>query len=154
MLLLLFRLGPDRYALDAAEIGAVLPLVDIKALPGAPAGVAGVIAHRGQPVPVIDLPALALGRPAREVLSTRIVLTRYDADDGTPHWLGLIAESATETMRRDPADFTEPGLDNPDTPYLGKVATDPQGLIQLITPRRLLPPALREMLFQQLAAAG
>lgn len=71
MLFLTFRLGQDRYALDAGQIEAILPLVAIKQLPGAPAGVAGAIGYRGRPVPLIDLSLLALGRPAEPLLSTR-----------------------------------------------------------------------------------
>ncbi len=64
MLFILFQLGSDRYALPAGQVAEVLPLVALKALLGAPAGVAGLIDYRGTAVPVIDLSALALGRPA------------------------------------------------------------------------------------------
>ena len=55
MLFLTFQLGVDRYALDAKRVAEVLPLVDIKQIPHAPAGVAGVFNYRGTPVPVIGI---------------------------------------------------------------------------------------------------
>jgi chemotaxis-related protein WspB len=149
MLFLLFGLGTDRYALAADDVGEILPLVEIKALPGAPVAIAGLINYRGRPVPVIDLSALALGRPAQQRLSTRIVLSRYGTADGAARWLGLIVEQATGMMHRSATDFVAADVDNDATPYLGPVASDPHGLIQWVDPAKLLPPEIREMLFQQ-----
>src|SRR5215216_5089516 len=101
MLFLLFQLGSERYALDAGQVVAVLPRLGVKAIPHAPSAVAGLCQYRGVPVPVIDLSALALGRPSANRLSTRIVLVQFPNPVGGPHLLGLLAERATETLRRD-----------------------------------------------------
>ena len=71
-------------------------------------------------------------------MSTRIIIVRYPDGNGTLHLLGLIAEKATETVRRDPADFTDSGVVNDDAPYLGPVATDPNGLVQWIEVTRII----------------
>ncbi len=149
MLFLQFQLGKDRYALDSSQVVEVLPLLDIKQIPQAPVGVAGAFNYRGKPVPVIDLSELALGRPARLHMSTRIIVVRYPDGNGTLHLLGLIAEKATETVRRDPADFTVSGVINDGAPYLGPVATDPDGLVQRIDVPQLLSAAVRDVLFKQ-----
>jgi chemotaxis-related protein WspB len=149
MLFLQFQLGKDRYALDSSQVVEVLPLLGIKQIPQAPAGVAGAFNYRGKPVPVIDLSELALGRPARLHMSTRIIIVRYPDGNGTQHLLGLIAEKATETVRRDPADFADSGVVNDGAPYLGPVATDPNGLVQRIEVTQLLPAAVRDVLFKQ-----
>jgi chemotaxis-related protein WspB len=151
MLFLLFKLGKDRYALDTAGIDEILPLIGIKALPGSPPGIAGAMNYRGSPVPVIDLSILILGRPAPPRLSTRIVVVRYQGEDGLPHQLGLIAEHATEIVRRDPAEFAPSGVSNRGAPYLGPVVADPDGLIQQVETSQLLPASVRDMLFQRLA---
>ncbi|MEX3822763.1 chemotaxis protein CheW, partial [Paraburkholderia sp. BR14262] len=52
MLFLVFELDGERYALDAREIAHVLPLAPVRAFPGAPAYIAGVIDYEGAPVPV------------------------------------------------------------------------------------------------------
>ena len=39
MLFILFQLGRDRYALDAAQVAEVLPLMELKALPRGRPGV-------------------------------------------------------------------------------------------------------------------
>lgn len=149
MLFLYFQLGNDRYALDCSQVIEVVPLLGIKRIPQAPAAVAGAFNYRGKPVPVIDLSVLALGRPARHHMSTRIVIVIYPGADSAQHLLGLIAEKATQTLRRDPADFTESGVVNDDAPYLGPVATDPNGLLQWIEVKKLLPASVRDVLFKQ-----
>lgn len=149
MLFLYFQLGNDRYALDCSQVIEVVPLLGIKRIPQAPAAVAGAFNYRGKPVPVIDLSVLALGRPARHHMSTRIVIVIYPGADSAQHLLGLIAEKATQTLRRDPADFTESGVVNDDAPYLGPVATDANGLLQWIDVKKLLPASVRDVLFKQ-----
>ena len=147
MLFLLFQLGSDRYALPAGEVAEVLPLVSLKAVPGTPPGVAGLMDYRGTAVPVIDLSALALGRPAARRVSTRVLMVKYPLPGGEMRLLGVIAERATETIARQPADFQPTGLAGDDTRYLGPVAHDPRGLIQRIEIGALLTPALRAALF-------
>ena len=107
----------------------------------------GLFNYRGAPVPVIDLSQLTLGRPAARRLSTRIVLVHYPDADGRTRLLGLIAERATQTVRREPTDFVSSGVTSDGAPYLGPVATDARGLLQWIDVRTLLPPAVRDVLF-------
>src|SRR4051812_41962294 len=139
MLFLLFQLGKDRYALDASQVAEVLPLVNIKKLPQSPPGIAGAFSYRGTPTPVLDLSEFALGKPAQARLSTRLILVHYPTHNGKAELLGLIAEKATETLRRDVTEFTDAGVTNDNTPYLGPVTTDSRGIIQWIELNRLLP---------------
>jgi len=152
MLFLLFRAGGEWYALDAGLVAQVLPLVNIRPIPHSAPGVAGVITYRAAPVPVIDLSELMLGRPATARLSTRIVLVHYPAEDGATKLLGLIVEGATETLRRDPAEFVAHGVASAAALYLGAMATDVRGLIQRVEVSQLLPATLRETLFCKDAA--
>ena len=152
MLHLLIALDADRYALDAGAVVEVVPLVALRAIPQAPRGVAGILNYRGTPVPVIDLCALALGRPARDRLTTRIVLVDYPDRHGTAHVLGLIAERVEGTLRREPGAFRPYGIANADTPYLGPVVEDAQGLIQRVEIAQLLPDVVQRVLFPELAA--
>jgi chemotaxis-related protein WspB len=149
MLFLLFQLGKDRYALDAGQIAEVLPLVTIKALPLAPRGIAGLFNYHGEPVPAVDLSELALGQPARRRISTRIIVAHYADAHGGSRLLGLLAENATEAVRREPAEFADAGVHNTAAPYLGPVANDAGGLVQWVQVRHLLPEAVREALYRQ-----
>jgi chemotaxis-related protein WspB len=86
MLYLLFQIGKDRYAIEARQAVEVLPFVDLERIPPAlstpsvptqrPRGVAGIFNYRGQPMVAVDLCDLILGRPARELLSTRIIVVK------------------------------------------------------------------------------
>jgi chemotaxis-related protein WspB len=148
MLFLLFQIGTERYALEARQVAEVLPLVNIKRIPMTPPGVAGIINYHGTPAPVLDLNELALGEPAPERLSTRIIMAHYHDRAGTRRLLGLIAGRTTETLRREPADFRPAGITPAGAGYLGPVATDERGLIQWVEIDRLLPDSLQQLLFR------
>jgi chemotaxis-related protein WspB len=150
MLYLLFRIGQDRYAIRTDRIVAVLPLVEWKALPPAPRGVAGVFNYHGSPVPLIDIGELATQQPSRTTMSTRILLLDYlptfsEAADkeaagkeaGATHLLGLLAEEATTTLRRTEEEFSEPGVTIRDAPYLGPVTMDGEEIIQRVEVNQL-----------------
>jgi chemotaxis-related protein WspB len=133
MLFLLFQIGPGRYAIEATRVVEVLPLMRVNHLPQAPAGMAGVLCYRGAPLPVIDLSAVILNRPAEQKLSTRILVV--DCADGRR--LGLIAERANGTLKRERNDFMETGVALEGVPYLGPVTRDERGFILWLDPDQL-----------------
>lgn len=53
--LVLVRHGEDRVGIDLASVREVLRMMRIQPLPGAPAGVLGVINVRGETIPVVDV---------------------------------------------------------------------------------------------------
>jgi chemotaxis-related protein WspB len=154
MLFVLFRLGEDRYALEASRVVEVVPLLEIKRLHRAPDGVAGIFNYRGRPVPAVDLAKLTLGRPALQHLSTRIIIVNYSDETGTNHLLGLIAEHATAMLRKDARDFVDPGMRTGNSPRLGPILLDNDGPIQWVHERALLPQTVSRLLFSELAAEG
>jgi chemotaxis-related protein WspB len=149
MLFLLFQLGKDRYALEASRVVEVVPLLALRQLPQAPQGVAGIFNYRGRPVPAIDLGALTLGQPASERLSTRIIIVNYPDGSGTDHLLGLVAEHATEMLRKEAEDFVDPGVQLGAAPYLGPILMEGTTAIQWIYEHRLLPEPMRQLLFSE-----
>jgi chemotaxis-related protein WspB len=150
MLFILFQIGQDRYALSARSIIEVLPLMNLKRVPCAPPGVAGVLNYRGSPVPVIDLNEMTLAEPAAQRLSTRIILVKYPLEPQHSRTLGLIAEHATNMIQRSVQDFVETGVESDEARYLGRVANDAGGLIQWIDVERLLTAEVRNVLFREL----
>ena len=142
MLFLLFQLGKDRYALEAARVVEVAPLLALKRLPQAPKGVAGIFNYRGRPVPAVDLSELTIGHPAGERLSTRIIVVNCPDESGHERLLGLVAEHATGMLRKDAKAFVDPGIQPGEAPYLGPVLMDNQGLIQWVHEQRLLSEPL------------
>ncbi|MGF6902517.1 chemotaxis protein CheW [Paraburkholderia sp. GAS348] len=151
MLFILFTLDSERYVIDATQVERLMPLTPQsppKTIPGAPSWVAGVLDHEGAPLPVIDLPALALGRPAAQLMSTRVVLVRYP-HAGTVRLLALLLEGATRTIRLSVDAFHDAGIDTPHARYLGPVASEAGGLVQWIRVEHLLPDAVKALLFPE-----
>jgi chemotaxis-related protein WspB len=95
-----------------------------------------------------------LGRPAVEHLSTRIIIVNYSPQAGTEQLIGLIAERATATMRREEQDFVNSGVRGAAAHFLGPMLTDDYGVIQLINPERLLQESGRTLLFAPPTEAG
>jgi chemotaxis-related protein WspB len=130
MLFLLFQIGAGRYAIEARRVVEVLPLMRVDRVPGASAA---MVCYRGEPLPVIDLSETILDRPSGQKLSTRIlVITRADGSR-----LGLIAERANETLKRQPEDFVQSGVTVKDALWLGPVTRDERGFVQWIDPDQL-----------------
>jgi chemotaxis-related protein WspB len=149
-LFLLFRIGSERYALEAVDIAEVLPRLALKPIAQTPAWVVGVFAHHGAVVPVIDLSALTFGHPAQTRTSTRLVLVHYRFDAERPsQLLGLILEQATDTLRCPAAEFKSYGLDNREARYLGPVREDEQGLLQWVRVQDLLSDSVRDVLYPE-----
>jgi chemotaxis-related protein WspB len=154
MLFLVFKLGKDRYAIETSKVVEVLPLVNVKQIPQAQAGVVGIFDYHGTPVPLIDLTELALGKPSRKWMSTRIILVNYYAESGQTHLLGVLAEQATETLRRNEEDFTGAGVTAAGASFLGAVTTDSAGIVQRIEIGNLLSESVRGQLFRERAGAA
>jgi chemotaxis-related protein WspB len=146
MLLLAFQLGNDRYAIEVTHVIEVLPLVDVKQLPRAPAGMAGMFDYHGEAVPLIDLAALVLGVPSRKWMSTRIIVVR-DSREPVTVVLGLLAEQVTETIRRSEEDFKNARVSISDAPYLGPVTTYAGSIVQRIEVQNLFSGIVRGLLF-------
>ena len=150
MKVLLFHIGRDRYGLPLAGIVRVLPLLELKQLPLTPDYVAGLMDLHGMPVPVIDLSRLA-GLPAAAAqFDTRIVIVDYRAPGGTTHALGLMASQVRGIADIDPQQLEDSGVAT--APFLGQVASDADGIVQLVELAHLLPPDVRALLFQDASA--
>lgn len=151
MKVLLFHIGRDRYGLPLAGIVRVLPLLELKQLPLTPDYVAGLMDLHGAPVPVIDLSRLAGLAPAAAQFDTRIVVVDYRAPDGDTHALGLLASQVRGIADIDPRKLDDSGVAT--APFLGQVASDADGIVQLVELEHLLAPDVRALLFPQGSAA-
>ncbi len=147
MLFLQFVVDKTRYVLAAGNIMEVVPLVPLQKQPNAPAHIAGLMNYRGSSLPVIDLSQLFAGRKAILRLSSRIVVVKVVLPDQETRNIGLLLEKATEILKMDEGEFSEPGIENPQALYLGKVVMDGQGMLQLISPEYILSAMDIELLF-------
>lgn len=135
MLYLVFDIGDHGYALAASEIIEMLPFIEPRPVRGAPMEVAGSIGYRGRYLPVIDLTAVELGRPAELRIGTRIAVVSVRVAERL-ETVGLILENATEMLRCDSGAFT---------PF----AKGPRGLVQRLDLRTLVPSHLLDRIAWQ-----
>lgn len=138
MLMLIFSVGDNLYALDTAHVVEVIPRVNLRQLHQVPEYVAGLFNYRGAIVSVIDLCQLIQNYPSRSYLSTRIIMVNYVGKDNTKRWLGLMAERVTETLNKPDKDLVDTEVALNETPYLGEMMMDEKGMIQRIRLEYLL----------------
>jgi len=154
MLLLTFQADNRHYAINARHVLEVIPIVEIRKLPGTPDYVRGVLNYRGKLVPVVDITLMLSGRASAEHLSSRIILAKYPEADESENVLGLLAEHATGTVNRDSETFTDPGITSPDMPWLGNISVDGEAMLQVVKIEDLLADELKAMLFAAPAENG
>jgi chemotaxis-related protein WspB len=151
MLMLVFRVGEDLYAIGATEVVEVVPSVRLRHIPQAPEYVDGIFNYRGALAPVVDLCRLMYSRPSHDYLSTRIILVRCRALDGRDQVIGLRAEQVTDTMQVEETAAEGRPVSVTAAPYLGPVFSTPAGLIQRIRPEPLVSGSLTDSIFARIS---
>lgn len=149
MLMLLFYINNERYALACEQVIEILPLVTLKPLHQTPNYLAGVFNYQGNIVPVIDLSQFITGKNCVEHMSTRIILINYweSQDSSTlettqkPKLIGLLAERVVETLHKSADQFVDLNIQIGQISFLGKMLTDEQGMIQFLPINDLLSAA-------------
>ena len=144
----------------------LIPRVELRSIPHAPAFLAGLLGYRGKVVPVIDLGLLLDVGPCRDCLSTRIILVndspgdhnRWNQDRESsgeetrearanlkpaPDLLGLIAEHVSDLTYVRPEQIVPAPVRLPRTPYLGPIVQTDQGIVQLIMVEKVREASLQ-----------
>lgn len=147
MMLITFHIGQERYAQRVNSIVEIIPIINLNKIPLAENYIKGIFNYRGNPTPVIDLCELYTGKSCVEKMSTRIIVTNYEDNDGKEHLLGLIAEKVTESLYMELDEFKTSGIHIEKAPFLSGIAHDENGLIQLIDANRILPQDVEDKLF-------
>src|SRR5262249_14174885 len=114
MLLLTFRAAGDSYAVAAREVVEIVPSIDLRPVPHAPAYLLGMFHYRGTVVPVVDLSVLMGAAPCRRSLDTRIIVVDHPGDGGTRAMLGLLAERVNDLQKVDDAQKISEGMPLPE----------------------------------------
>jgi chemotaxis-related protein WspB len=136
MLLLLFQIADQLYALDASHVVEVIPNLLLREVQSVPDYVVGVFNYRGTITRVVDLCYLIQGTASRPRFSTRIIMMGYLDDNGTHQHIGLMAERVTETLSRPDLTSFSAELTSakpvPKASYLGDLFIDQKGMVQSI----------------------
>jgi chemotaxis-related protein WspB len=143
MLMLLFYVGKDSYAIESSRVVEVIPRVPLRKIHHVPDYVPGLFNYRGTIAPVIDLCHLIQGTPSRFHLSTRIIMVKSFQQNTTVQYLGLMAERIIHTLNKPETDFVNSNAQMNEAPYLGGMILDKKGMIQQIHLERLFTDAQR-----------
>jgi chemotaxis-related protein WspB len=138
MLMLLFYVGKNLYAIESSRVVEVIPRVSYREIPQVPEYLAGVFNYRGMIVPIIDLCQLIRGTPSKVYLSTRIAIASYPHHDNQLQYIGIMAERTIETIDKPTTEIKTTGVQASDIQYLGGILMDKKGMIQLIDLENLL----------------
>ncbi len=147
MLMLLFQLGSNRYAIPVADVVEVAPRVMLENIDRAPDYVAGLFNYRGVLAPVIDLCCMIQGRRCADSFTSRIVMVNFPLIAGGMRTLGLLAEQVTETCELEAEQFWSTGLQIAASPWLNDAAYTGKTLVQKIRVADLLPAPVQDQLF-------
>jgi chemotaxis-related protein WspB len=140
MLLLKFEIATVAYAIDSACIEEVVPWVQLRQVPHAPAYLPGVFHYRGKVIPVVDVGLLLGQEAALNRLSTRIIVVRITQNGS--RLLGLLASRVSDLVRVEDAKLQPAAVHLSGAPYLGPVAETPEGLIQVLKVDHILPESI------------
>jgi chemotaxis-related protein WspB len=172
MLLLTFKAGTNRYAIDVVRVIELVPNVELTAIPHAPSFLVGLLGFRGKVVPVIDLGLLLNSVPCRDCLSTRIILVNDASGDhnsatdspalvGTGHpnsrkapardarLLGLIGEQVSDLTYVQPDQLAPAPVQLRQMSFLDAIVQTEEGIIQLIAVERIREAALGDSILDQ-----
>lgn len=120
-----FMVGARDLAVDLSWVREVCPVVRLRAMPGAPEWLRGLMDHHGVLVPVLDLGLLLGGSAVEPLVGARILLLEgpIDGSHDARHTLfGALVDAvdAPATLDRD-GSWSAPG-DLPVMPFVGEVA--------------------------------
>jgi len=141
MLMLLFQVGNNSYAIESSLVVEVIPRVPLRKIHQVPDYVAGLFNYRGAIAPVIDLCLMIQGTPSSYHLSTRIMMVKSSGEDAELQYLGLMAERVIKTLDKSETELANSPSQINQSPYLGGIILDKKGMIQLIRLERLLADA-------------
>ncbi|MBU3671164.1 MAG: chemotaxis protein CheW [Sinobacteraceae bacterium] len=141
-LLIVLAVAGQRYALSAQQVIEVLPWLPCQTVALAPESVVGVINHRGRVVPIVDLCRLLAARDCPKWLASRIVVVAVGRN--AERVVGLLVEGCELSSANDAS--LQPGLNLPDSPFLGDVLVDRERMIPLLKPDQLLSEQVLDVL--------
>lgn len=139
MLLVLFKVGGDQYAIEAKQVHSIIPVLEVKEVGGI-----GVIDYLGKLLPVVDITEVISGEKTKRFMSSRIILVEFLEKK----LVGLMAEQVVDTLLVKESGLEEMGFDSRKAPYLEKIIKYNEQLVQCIAINKLVSEDVRELLLE------
>ena len=130
-----FYVGQEVYGLPLSQLREVARLTRLRHIPGAPAGVAGLVNLRGEIVCALDVRAI-LGLSAQASADSAFLVALRDFDDP----VGLIVDSIADIYSIDPEEIEPPPATWPPERRVCFVGTIrvPEGMMGLLDVHRVV----------------
>lgn len=148
MLLVLFKVKDEQYALETAWIKEIIPALEMKEIVGTDKYIAGIIDYHGKALPIVDLTELTCGEKSKILLGTRIIIMKLPCE-GRESLVGLLAEGVTDIIKIKEEYIQDTGIVPEGAPHLGKVIKYKDEIIQCIHAEHLIPEQLQKTLVEQ-----
>ena len=91
-----FRIGKENFGVPISIVHEIVRMIEVTAVPDAPAYIEGVINLRGKIIPVVDL-RKRFGEQAQSNRRNRIMVAELDGRQ-----VGLVVDSANEVLKLNP----------------------------------------------------
>jgi chemotaxis-related protein WspB len=140
ILMLIFRVGEQQFAINTSCIVEVLPAVPLQQVHAISEAIAGLFNYQGDIVPVINLNHLLGEADPALNLNRRIILIRQSQADEQEKVFGLLVEKITETLAIEPSELHHDDELNHlfQNPYLGETFLHQNNIFQRLLPEHLL----------------
>lgn len=140
MLMLIFQVGDQRFAINTSCVVEILPAVPLQHVHAISEAIAGLFNYQGNIVPVINLNHLLKEADPTPNLNRRIILIRPKQTDGQEKTFGLLVEKIIKTLVIEPSELQH---DDELThlfqnPYLGETFLHQNNIFQRLLPEQLL----------------
>ena len=139
--LVTFQLGEELYGIDIMDVNEIVPVLEVRAIPSAPAYVEGIINLRGSIIPIISLHRrfhIAKAETGEEdsLLSGFLILEVQSMQ------LGVYIDKVSRVVTVDTSEVQEPPqmLSGIGREYIQGVASDDDGFLIILDIDRLFDP--------------
>lgn len=140
MLMLIFQVGDQLFAINTSCIVEVLPAVPLQRVHAISEAIAGLFNYQGNIVPVINLNHLLNAPDPAANLNRRIILIRQSQADEQEKTFGLLVEKIIKTLAIEPSELQqdEELAHLFQNPYLGATFLHQNNIFQRLLPEQLL----------------
>lgn len=138
MLMLIFEVGEQQYALNTDCVVEVLPALKLHHLHSTPQAIAGLFNYQGQIVPVININQLFEVPSCDQTLGQRIILVKNHSRKTEDKLFGLLVSKIIDTAFSSEIQERDEVTDLFQSPYLGKMFLKENNILQYLKIEHLL----------------
>jgi chemotaxis-related protein WspB len=140
MLMLIFEVARQKYALNTSHVVKVLPSLKLQPMHGTSQAIAGVFNYQGNIIPVVNINQLLNEPTSEHKLQQRIILISQHQKNHQEKLFGLLVEKILEatTVKEEELKQAEELNSLFSNPYLGETFLQEKNILQQICTEHIL----------------